>query len=329
MQEIWCTLFKFLEWGNELSFFKFVSEERIDIIRKGCIRFTPASDFNDPFEFKPHLTKINRKFLPYHLDSLTLSEHELIAKYENATVSEELSEREISEYSAERNFKYTKYKNELNKILSDYGVLSLFHNGAETYNPSIIIHDENEPRQNILMWSYYANNHKGMVIEFHNSFFFNETRQVTYDNDRPLVTYEDIDDRNEENLFQIFNTKKNVWHNESEFRVVKRLEDADRVIGDNLDIHLFNFNKKYIKSVTMGCKADPKFCDEVYQLLKDDPELNHVAFFTSQIHEEKFCLKFFQKSQMYGRTFTNAPIFEDMDVTSKIPQQLPPDSFDF
>ncbi|UJA04221.1 DUF2971 domain-containing protein [Acinetobacter johnsonii] len=310
-----------------MSFFKFVSEERIDILENGCIRFTPASDFNDPFEFKPHLTKINRKYLPIFLDNNSeISDDELNEKYLNLVIYND-DEDLIRRYSKERNDQYTEYKNKLNEILSEYGVLSLFYNGSETFNPSVIIHNDNEPRQNILMWSYYANNHKGMVIEFDNSFFSNEIRQVTYDTNRPLVTYEDIDDRNEENLFQIFNTKKNVWHNESEFRVVKRLEDANRVIKDN--IHLFHFDKKYIKSVTMGCKADPIFCDKVYQLIKADPELKHVAFFTSQIHEEKFFLKFFQKIEMNGGTFTNAPLFEDMDVISRIPQQFPPDTFDF
>lgn len=311
-----------------MSFFKFVSEERIDILKNGCIRFTPASDFNDPFEFKPHLTKINRKFLPIFLDfnNTEISKDELDEKYSQLVIHYD-DENLNRLYSNERNNQYTEYKNKLNEILSEYGVLSLFHNSSETFNPSMIIHDDNEPRQNILMWSYYANNHKGMVIEFHDSFFSNEITQVTYDANRPLVTYEDIDELNPENLFKIFNTKKNVWHNESEFRVVKRLFEADKIIGSN--IHLFNFNKKYIKSVTMGCKADPKFCDEVYHLLKDDPNLKHVSYFTSAIHEEKFCLKFFQKIQMNGRTLTNTPLFEDMDVTSTIPQQLPPDSFDF
>lgn len=314
-----------------MSFFKFVNEERIDILQHGCIRFTPPADFNDPFEFKPHLTTINRKYLPYYLDDKyhKLSDDELNQKYANSTMDSNLSEEAIRDYSNKRNHQYTEYKNKLNKILFDYGVLSLFHNGAETFNPSMIVHDDNEPRQNILMWSYYANNHKGMAIEFKDSFFSEEISQVKYDTNRPWVTYEDIDDKNEVNIFKIFNTKKNVWNNESEFRVVKKLADADRVIGDNHDVHLFNFEKKYIKSVTMGCKADPQFCDEVYQLLKNDPELNHVAFFMSEIHDEKFRLKFFQRSEMFGRTFSNAPFIEDMDVISVIHQQFPPDSFDF
>ena len=311
----------FFEWGIELSFFKFVNEERIDILQNGCIRFTPPADFNDPFEFKPNISKFHRRSLQFEFDRNALSEDDLIEKYPKIQKFNENDESLIQEYSNTRNDAYTEYKRKLDQILVDYGVLSVFSNKSESLNPSMYVHDESEPRQNILMWSHYANNHKGMVIEFNQSFFSDEIEEVTYVTKRPTVTYEEIDNLCSDNLSKIFNSKKNVWNNESEFRVVKKLTDADNIIREN--IHLFNFNKRSIRSVTIGCKADPKFADKVYEILKSDPELNHVAFYESQIHHEEYQLKFFQRIEQFGRTFTNKPLFEDMDVTSKIPSQLP------
>lgn len=236
-----------------MSYFKFVSEDRIDILENGCIRFTPASDFNDPLEFKPCITELSEIDLPI-------------------------------EKQWDRIDKLPQYQKKLDEILSQYGVLSLFRNDSETALVAVMHPSDkrynDEPRHDIKMWSEYANNHKGMIIEFSNTFFSGECKKVIYSATRPLITYEEIDELDRNKLDEITLTKKNIWNGEYEYRVIKKLVDADIKKGES--IQLFKFDKKHIKSITLGCKVTSEFKAKVIDLLKHDPDLRHVQIFTAQ-----------------------------------------------
>lgn len=308
-----------------MSYFKFVSEDRVDIFENGCIRFTPASDFNDPLEFKPHITEINKKYLAI---SHKIKNNNNIAAYLRANIRliKKLDEGEIDKYSLARTENLPEYREKLDKILSHYGVLSLFRNDKETPLLSVAYQGdntyENEPRQNILMWSHYANNHKGMVIEFNDDFFADECQKVIYSDTRPLITYEEIDKLDENKLNEITLTKKRIWINESEYRVVKKLDEADIKKGGN--IHLFNFNKRNIKSITLGCKVAPEFRQKVIKLLQDDPELRNVQLLIAKIDPVHFKLTF--RTECVHSGFTNDLLGNLAPPRIKI--QLPPNSFE-
>jgi len=308
----------------QVSFFKFVTQDRIDILINGQIRFTPVSDFNDPFEFKPVVTPLHRKYLNMKNELDNLGNKLFLEKYPNFWYRG--SEKLHDDYSFERVKLRKKYGQKLDTILSEYGVLSLHYSEHAVFCPSMHVHNELEPRQNILMWSHYAHNHTGLLIEFDQSIFDDVIFTAKYESERPLITYEEIDNLTEESLATIFCCKKDSWVYENERRFIKKLSDANELKGNNC--HLFNFNKKHIKSVVVGCNATDDFQKKVFNLLCDDPELKHVRFYFSKLDKDSFKLNFFSRMERNGsRGWSNS--FNGEEIVVNIPQQIHPDYFDF
>ena len=54
-----------------MPIYKYVTEDRIDIIQNAHIRFTQTSEFNDPFELNPYFKSFSdNKFIEEHIDDL-------------------------------------------------------------------------------------------------------------------------------------------------------------------------------------------------------------------------------------------------------------------
>lgn len=139
---------------NPLSFFKFVSFERKDILENGKIRFAPIGEFNDPFELEPVVTPLSRRYIEY-VKSLPEDDWNQI----------EFSD-EDRKFSSEREAQLGVYKKIYKEKVKDYGVLSLTSNADINQLLSVCVPEKKDPRTNILMWSHYANSHSGFVIEF-------------------------------------------------------------------------------------------------------------------------------------------------------------------
>lgn len=131
-----------------------------------------------------------------------------------------------------------------------------------------------ETKDNLLMWSHYANEHKGALIGFyfyynlfHNLFekisntsLFNDKcyydgkcRQVIY-RKQPMYLidkfdrdYNNISAEGEDRLlFEIFLQKSDEWIYEKEQRIILKLSQADRIILD--DINKYN-DEKFIQNM--------------------------------------------------------------------------------
>ncbi|HFI2739006.1 TPA: DUF2971 domain-containing protein [Citrobacter freundii] len=270
-----------------LSFFKFVAFERKDILKNGRIRFSPIGQFNDPFELEPAITPLSRKFLEY---ISRLSEEEIV----NIKYSEE-----DRIFASERECQLDEYQKIYKEKIRRYGVLSLTSN--DDVNPflSVSVPEKKDPRTNILMWSHYAKSHSGFVIEFDAQFLpSSEIVKVEYSNNRDYLTFEDINDSNFE---KIFYRKSKEWEYEQEYRVVLPLSEASTVIDERY--HLFDFNKKSIRSITFGCMMDEEKKQEIMDLIARDDEFELVHFNHALLNDDDFCLEFYDT---YG-SWTNHP----------------------
>jgi len=283
------------------SFFKFVSPERKDILINGKIRFAPIGEFNDPFELEPVITPISRKHIEY---TLSLSDDKLkTIEFTN----------EDHNYSLERERLSDEYKSIYKQKISKYGILSLSSNLDINQLISISIPDKKDPRSNILMWSHYADSHKGFIIEFDNDFISGiEIIKVDYSNDRDYLTYEDID---EDHFHKVFFKKSKEWSYEQEYRAIMPLSDASEVIDNRF--HLFNFNKKSVKSITFGCAMSEKEKNEIIELIENDKEFVSVIFNHALLDDDNFCLQFYETSG----NWTNHPAPFGFKMINKIPIQ--------
>ena len=135
---------------------------------------------------------------------------------------------------------------------------------------------------NLLMWAHYANSHRGFVIELdseHPFFRFpasptrSALREVEYEERRNVRTLISEGD----NPFRAFFLKSDYWCYESEWRLVRALQHADKKLEGN--ICLFKLPEACVTGVILGLnmKAEPRA--KILDLLKNDGRYTHVNLF--------------------------------------------------
>jgi hypothetical protein len=80
-----------------------------------------------------------------------------------------------------------------------------------------------EVKDDILMWGFYANGHRGVCLEFLASSttpFFGRTLPVQYEEKYPLVNF--FDSTPEEQIGTVLLTKSSHWKYEKEWRIIER-----------------------------------------------------------------------------------------------------------
>ncbi|WP_065615745.1 DUF2971 domain-containing protein [Pseudomonas moraviensis] len=281
-----------------LFFYKFVSFARKDILTNGMIRFAPIGSFNDPFELEPSITPYSKKFLQY-INEISERNHKKITMTEADYV-----------YSAERVDSIEYYRDKYRAEVGKYGVLSLSSNDTINQLLTVSMPERKDPRTNILMWSHYADSHKGFVIEFRADFVEGvKLEKVEYSDFRHVVTFEDIDENNFDNIFF---RKSSDWEYEQEYRAVLPLSNASEIHDERF--HLYKINKSSINSITFGCAMSEEEKKIIMDIVKKDPEFKGVKMQHARLDEKGFFLDFYYDD---GR-WTNKPFF----VSREIPNQI-------
>lgn len=183
---------------------------RLSFFDDPLLRLTPPSDLNDPFDSKPTQAGIDKK-LKFFFDDQ--------GEYEDADPKSEGVR--------------STYERGLRDGLDQFGIISL-----------------TEDPYNLLMWSHYAAEHKGLVVsiacdsstfEYHDKFTercgVSKTKptRVRYSNMRPGYQMPDsaIYEYFEHNFYTHFaTTKGNDWIYEKEYRYLLRLTEADVAVVD-------------------------------------------------------------------------------------------------
>ncbi|HVO75515.1 MAG TPA: DUF2971 domain-containing protein [Ignavibacteriaceae bacterium] len=120
-----------------------------------------------------------------------------------------------------------------------------------------------ETNLSILMWSHYADNHKGVCIEFEfpeNSPEKFDLSKVNYCNEFPKFTIEDyrhlLKEKIQNQIKQLITVKAKEWEYEKEWRLIHN------------DKNTFYPKILKIKSVLLGVRGDQKVKYEIIDLLK-------------------------------------------------------------
>jgi hypothetical protein len=186
------------------------------------IFLTDPTTFNDPFDCKPfivtHTSAYKRKKF-YE----TLVKH----RFPNAT------KKEIKQ-EVRRNPRFKKIKQQqnleelYNKFLKRFGLYCL-----------------TEVPDDILMWSHYADSHKGICLQFRANevpTLFWEAFKVTYQEDYPIVNIMDMG--NWEQFFNALATKSKHWEYEKERRIIKTEDEGGPGV--------YTFSPKLLTGVILG-----------------------------------------------------------------------------
>lgn len=194
----------------------------LKMITEGTVKFTNPAEFNDPFDCLPS----------FELDSAESLER---CRPEFRSLSTAKKERMLARLKQE--LESGRYVGDLH---SRIGVLSLSRNPL-----------------NILMWSHYADHHRGFIVELlmetsapGHLLDFVLPFQVTYSDERPSVTWGGRFD-----LERYFLTKAIQWSYEDEERVLT---------PSHLGPGIYKYSREYFLSSVI---AGPKIRERDLQLL--------------------------------------------------------------
>lgn len=149
-----------------------------------------------------------------------------------------------------------------------------------------------------LLWSYYADKHHGVCIEFCFDEHKLKPKEVYY---APKIEKLSIDINYKEQLpsseLNKFLIQKQIcWKHENEVRLIGRVEFfKEKGINYSLssDKHYLNIEleKKYIRKVIFGCSTNQKDIDDIIQLLEKLDEVKNIDVEKMYIDEETLELK--------------------------------------
>lgn len=247
-------LYKYRDW--EMSFHQ-------DLILKGEVYFSSFDQLNDPFEGA----------VPFRYYTEQLTEENMKVKFEKycRETMHGIEDIEIQE----------RWQHELKTKLWENPDHLREHeaNARRKFNEAFGIYSLSEGRDKYLLWSYYANSHKGFCIGFNSKKLVTHLQcsitKVSYVPDIPRL-----------NVFEhpmtigrkLTETKGEIWSHEGEYRLKKMLH-ARKALKIAPDI---------IEEIVFGVKTDDKTKNEIKER---SLTLNkNIRFYQASLHGEQFIL---------------------------------------
>lgn len=247
--------------------YKYLHSDRIDVLEKCRIRFTQPSALNDPFECFPDLSLYKAKKCQKLKES---PEGRALARYGEIDADVKASLFDIGEIL-------------IGEISQSYVFLSL-----------------SKLRDSLLMWSHYAQDHRGFVIGFERDCrMFNPQSlsdfgltDIEYSHERWVLPEDGLDSMTEAEINlanqKWFFLKSQEWKYESEVRLMTRTDRSDVTlpVENGEPIHLFRFEPAMVREVIFGYRT--KSC------LKKKIEKIARSFPFAQLYQSKLDPQFFR-----------------------------------
>ncbi|MGO8734592.1 MAG: DUF2971 domain-containing protein [Terriglobia bacterium] len=145
---------------------------------------------------------------------------------------------------------------------------------------SVGIFSLTEDLANILMWSHYASQHSGIVVEFDENDQWFDQRVTPNDEFRHLVRVAYLQNPipctwGELNGADILYTKNAEWAYEREWRLIRPLKDGTEVSPGKFCFDVF---VSAIRRIIFGCRTTPDLEGEIRTSVAAHPTLTHVIF---------------------------------------------------
>jgi hypothetical protein len=264
--------------------YKYLPPARFVGIQDCLIRFTQYGDFNDPFELNPNIDKIaeeNEIRAIVGRDFVKIIEEEYS---KNPIISAFISKEAFINHA------FTKEESVKNSVvgLEKHFVKLLPGMLQKTANSLLGALSLSEVCDHELMWSHYAEEHKGFVIGFESAHpFFNQKkspsdelrhlRKIEYRDRPPVINLMNT------NCTELFFVKSKKWEYEAEWRMVLPLSDATKVLEKNpYAIHLYKFPAQSIKKIIIGARASDNN-KSVFRSLVTEKEFSHIELYGAHL----------------------------------------------
>lgn len=221
-----------------------INVNTLKVLLNNELYFTNPFDFNDPFDCQFNLELVANSIAERSFyDKLNLNENEmeLFNAYFKKGISNGLD-------------------NIFNKKLLDMIGVTCF----------------SEDVDNFLMWSHYADSHKGICLKFdwkiHEDYFQGD--KVIYKSKLPTIKYSsDIKFRNQ--IKRIVTTKLKYWNYENEIRSVIDIGKSRKRNP--------SFNPKALVGVIFGDKTSQENIDLIKRIINLHEEYNKIDYYKAQL----------------------------------------------
>lgn len=230
---------------NDKKLFKYINIDGLEKTLKNCtLKFTKPEDFNDPFEFNDSLVK--REISKYHLKE--------IVKHREPKVSRRRLKGLMKIYKTD--------KEEFNKEIE-----MQFKQRKDTTRVTCfsLVNDS------LLMWSHYADKHKGVCLEFsHDTLqkkFISDFQVIKVKYTKKIVP-SSLSVYRDEAINHWVRTKSRDWEYEQEIRY---LLGSDPVEFQKFDI-------RALKHIYFGCRIQEVDKQRVENLVNKELHYDWIEF---------------------------------------------------
>lgn len=305
-----------------MSIYKYMPAESAQrFLSTWALRITPPDQFNDPFEMCPPIEFATEKEI-FSPDTLRVEFASRLTRdliqggfsgSAAASFSDELLAYLLRTMTAEDEAQFLQKNSRLRAQLPAMRTgLEQSLAQAKSAFPEITRRVESSIHQSMrdsigtlcmsrngchpLMWAHYAQEHRGVVIEFDEAApCFQRARSeqdqlgtfrpVRYSVARPLLDGDTGDDWFE----RLALTKAIEWAYEDEVRLLLMLSAADRSIGA---IHLIDIAPAAVRAITFGCRAERSTIDMVKGMLAKRSDTSHVRLARAHVDKTHFALNY-------------------------------------
>lgn len=241
------------EKENDLPEFlyKYINIERgLSLISESKIWFSSPENFNDPFDC--------------HIDLINFKPNEKQIK-------------EIINEKVEGNNRTRRIEIQKNKR-NPYRIINQFSTQANDFFKNSGVFCFSEIPDNMLLWSHYGDNHKGICLKFSKDItkISTLTDKVNYTENYERKSFYE---KNGESIYHLLFTKSEDWKYEKEIRSVNILENG------KVDFPIEN-----LKEIIFGCRIDENEMKRIKEKIKE-LNLNHIKFKTAKQEKLSFKLK--------------------------------------
>lgn len=267
----------------------------IDIINRLRIKVSSPKDFNDPFEFLPKVTDLS----PEQIDAV-LSNGEYLQNLYNYGIKSGKINKPYKLFMEEQNSPIGRAKlsekmviladvlrracKEMQKESGDIALMTCFCEGSSD-NP-----DE------ILMWSHYADAHKGLRIAFDSKVLDSQDVsfiKVEYAPDRielnPLTYWKGGHQQSILIFDKIISTKSSIWSYEKEYRWLLKPKSCQKKWKHSF----YPINPKAIMEIVCGVECTSKQISAIKKLSRAKFS-SDVKIKKAEIDDHKFKLNYIE-----------------------------------
>jgi hypothetical protein len=263
-----------------------------DLLARLLVRFTQPSQFNDPFDCRPRIKGYEN---PHYINEILQKE---AAQCRNTRHFDTLSveQRERAEGLIRDALKQKAEEHSLNPgKLEEELLTSMNRRLSETIGIICL----SERPDSVLMWSHYADQHRGFAVGFDTDTDFfakrhyeppeiGELRKVTYSTSRPTVVVPTTDASPDVDMFF---TKNCEWTYEREWRMLRLLKDGHP--QPKAGIYLFPIPSDSICELIFGSRAaelQEESLKPTLQIIHSNPVLRNIRIRKADLSRDTYVL---------------------------------------